>query len=171
MTPLEMSAIRPIDIIDQAHFDRLLAAIPQPVTEDWRAQYQRLNAIARRHGFVWPYRIRMAERRIVLARPTTPTPPQRHTVQPPPPLAGLTQPGPKGRGETLVVPHTRSAQHICNHDGYEYFFADTYLCRAPLTNPIDQDEVCREGREFVCSYTEADATLLALTGMGVNIHP
>ena len=59
----ELMKIRPVDIVDQAMFDDMLASIPRPVRAEWQSEFRRLNAISRRHGFAWPYERRINKQR------------------------------------------------------------------------------------------------------------
>lgn len=150
-TPAEMAEVHPLDIRDQAHFDELLRAVPRPVPQEWRIQYNRLNAIARRHGFVWPYRIRIASPKAAVPRREMPVAPE-----------GATRGG--SGGIHVAVPLTQSAEHIANKDGHEYFWENGYIMFAPLDNPIDQEEHCRKGGQIACEYGEIRTLYEELTG-------
>lgn len=67
-----MVGLRPIDIVDEAHFLKLVNELPDPITPETRKEYNRLRAIAIRRGFAWPYRtyVDPAKRRMPMAKNT-----------------------------------------------------------------------------------------------------
>jgi hypothetical protein len=110
-TPADLARIRPIDILDQAMFDDMIGSIPLPVPDEWRTEYNRLNAISRRHGFDWPY--------------------QRRTKR----AKSRREPS-----FTLLAPGNRSHGHLAFQDDYEYFQSDdSYVYMAPIASRFDED--------------------------------
>lgn len=150
-SPADLAAIRPVDIRDQAHFCELLACIPRPVPQEWKIQFGRMNAIARRHGYAWPYVNRIND-------PKTTGKPQLAPLVP-----GTT--APYRGGVVEIEPRTESQWHVAYRDGWEYFEVDSYPYRAPIDSPIDPEEHYRKiGIEEACAYADWPALYKELTG-------
>jgi fermentation-respiration switch protein FrsA (DUF1100 family) len=137
-TPEQLASIRPIDILSQDMFDDMVTSIPTPVPAAWRAQFNRLNAIARRHDFAWPYQRKTRRKK-----------------------AGARLQLPSDATQATGLDRGRSAGHIASYAGWEYFTQDGYLYRAEECYDLDPDGY-RRNAELVARYGDAGEYLRQL---------